>query len=266
MYIIVDIEYKVTNKLNMIRTKLSFKQKTTQISNERNNRSINIAHTVIPLLTTTPIVENATKHRQLTEIKIFDRYNIFGDDDDAIFNKERNILPINITTNSNVRYIDDRNVCNGEKSSRTKTHNIILHKSLYGYVLIALNILNEPIKAWRDIDGIIPIKSKLVDKSKFQSILKDLCCSDKINTVYLNDGQPIKAYLREHRNLKISYYNNSLIEIINDLQREQVTKTRNKQNKNKQQQKDIPTYNSLLQLDPTITKKEYYNIINMGGW
>lgn len=262
----------------MIRTKLSIKQKTTQIPNERNNRSINIAHTVIPLLTTTPIVENITEQKRPVEIKRFDRYNIFGKENNnninKTSNKEKNILPIKLTTNSKIdKCIKDQNVCNGEKKllvSCTKTHNIILHKSLYGYILIALNALNEPIKAWRDIDGIIPIKSKLVDKSKFQCILKDLCCSDKINAVYLNDGQPIKTYLREHRNLKIIYYNKSLIEIITDLQREEIPKIHkesNKQSKNKpQQQKDIPTYKSLLKLDPTITKKEYYNIIKMGGW
>lgn len=120
--------------------------------------------------------------------------------------------------------------------------NVLFHKSLSGHVLIALNNLNEPVVAWRDIDAIVPIKSSLVlDLNKFKQVIVSL----KPKKVYLNDGVLLGKL--SHCEL-IVYSNKTLLQILKDIKIEKQTIKR---------ANNVPTFKDMQILEPNITRREY---------
>lgn len=92
-------------------------------------------------------------------------------------NATRNVRNINIA-NSAIPLCKDNRDC----------VNALFYKSLNGNLLIALNAANQPVRAWRDICGIVPIRSKVIPSTRFRKIL----CELEPKILYLNDGELLK--------------------------------------------------------------------------
>lgn len=137
--------------------------------------------------------------------------------------------------------------------------NAIFHKSFMGHVLIAVNKSNRPVVAWCDVNGIVPIKSRLVtNRDQFVEILKRL----QPKTLYLNNGEVIASALHQYT---LSVYNNeTLLDILNriEVQPQQSTYGTFKLAHRHSDTKDL-TFAEMKALDATLTRREYNNIVNM---
>lgn len=123
-----------------------------------------------------------------------------------------------------------------------KVENMLFHKFLQGYILILLNKYNEPVKAWSNVDSLMMIKCKLIKNVEHFKTIYD---SIKPKILYLTDGTLLQPLIAEQ---KIELYENlSLTDVLNNIKIE----------RNEKKQYTIPTYKEILELDPTITKKEY---------
>lgn len=95
----------------------------------------------------------------------------------------------------------------------TKCVNAIFHKSLTGNILIGLNSNNLPVIAWRDINGIVPIRAKIVKSTSFREIINRL----HPKCLYLNDGETLRPLSTlKYDSLKM-YTDKNLLEILKDL-------------------------------------------------
>lgn len=137
-----------------------------------------------------------------------------------------------------------------------KAVNAVFHKSLVGHVLIALNQSNRPVCAWRDLDCIVPIKSKRVpDASYFRTILTSL----DPQTLYLNDGQLLRP-LRSDSTGKlynIHRYSDTLNGLLDRLKQLELEKQRLADIERAKCRDVLPTYQWLLSIDPSLTRTEY---------
>ncbi|AYP97946.1 LEF-3 [Mauternbach virus] len=96
----------------------------------------------------------------------------------------------------------------------TKCVNAIFHKSFHGNILIGLNSCNLPVIAWRDIDGIVPIRAKIVKTSSFHSIIDEL----QPKCLYLNDGESLRPLSTLKCDSLQRYTDKNLLEILKDIQ------------------------------------------------
>lgn len=123
--------------------------------------------------------------------------------------------------------------------------NIVFHKNLSGYIMIGLNKKNQPIKAWSDLKGFMPIKTRLIKKNHFRDILLNY----KPNCIYLNDG----VLLAPLEKFKLHIYDMSLMNLLNKLRNDGINNDIEKNN-------FIPNYSDIKKLDSTITYKDYKKI------
>lgn len=149
--------------------------------------------------------------------------------------------------------------------SNVQIVNVLFHKNLEGFVMIGLNKFNEPVKAWCNIDGIVPIHRHIVKIGQFCNILNRL----DPQTVYLNDGELLKPFLCNHK--LVVYHSKTLREILDDIKiSPQVTcnnvakssftkksSTRNTNNVVDDDSYKVPTFEEMVNLDPTLTKRQY---------
>lgn len=126
----------------------------------------------------------------------------------------------------------------------------VFHKSFVGNVLVALNKSNRPVAAWRDIDGIVPIKSKLIKSEHFESVLRRL----KPNILYLNNGLGITSILNLQK-LHV-YDDQTLVQILDEIRNANLLNDRNAANNYKEL-----SYQDMLQLDSTLTRREYNKLV-----
>lgn len=126
-------------------------------------------------------------------------------------------------------------------SSDRVPYNMLLHKCLTGHVLIALNSLNVPVRAWTDMVGVLGIKAaKLADSMQFRKVID----SHKPHVLYLNDG----AVFGHTNTYNISVYSNkSLFQILEHI----------KINAPPVITSDILTFVQARELDPTLTRQQY---------
>jgi len=148
----------------------------------------------------------------------------------------------------------------GKNRTDSKIYAMIFHKSFYGYILIALNSNYKCMQAWSDVVGILPIKAKkITNLANFRTLIM----KSKPIELYLNDGELLKPInFIEPTNVKV-YCNKTFITLLDELQRvyqENVSNSiaNKKENKNLlNTHLNIPTFEDMLIMDPTITAKEY---------
>lgn len=137
--------------------------------------------------------------------------------------------------------------------------NVLFHKNLEGFVMIGLNEFNEPVKAWCNIDGIVPIQRHIVKIDQFCGILKRL----DPQTVYLNDGELLKPVLCNRK--LVVYHGKTLREILDEIKvSPRVTCNGNNNRASKKSSPTnnvdgykVPTFEEMLKLDPTLTRRQY---------
>lgn len=146
---------------------------------------------------------------------------------------------------SKKRNIREKNIAHSFISLKCNdkiVNSIVFHKHLSGHIMIALNIKNEPIKAWSDLKGFMPIKTRVIETHKFREILLNI----KPNYIYLNDG----VLLAPLEKFKLHIYDIPLANLLNNLRKDAINNVENKND-------SIPTYSDIKKLDSTITYKEY---------
>lgn len=134
------------------------------------------------------------------------------------------------------------------------TENCLLHKHMNGYLLIELNEYNEPVRAWRDCDGIFPIRSCQINGKRIANLVNRI----KPKALYMNDGEPLQTLFRSNRLAAscVKPYCGSLIDLLFDIR---VAKKSNDDVTN-----DVKiSFQDVLLLDPTISYKEYCSIYNV---
>lgn len=97
-------------------------------------------------------------------------------------------------------------------------------------------------KCWSNITGISAIKSVIVSPERFNTLLHDA----KPNTIYLNDGEHIKV--ASIPNVKV-YFDETLPEILKKIETRTPTVVH--------RDETLPTYDDMLILDSTMTRKSY---------
>lgn len=132
-----------------------------------------------------------------------------------------------------------------KKSSNKSEKNAIFHTSHSGSVLMLLNHLNQPVKAWTNVHGFMPHTATFVDKSRFRSILKTL----NPVTLYCNNGEPIKPI--DEFNV-VMYTGKSLDTLLNEIEVKEV-----KEDKHSVKIQDVPSYETMKSMDSGMTRKEY---------
>lgn len=149
---------------------------------------------------------------------------------------------LNVSKDRNKRAIDVAHLQNPfDRNDRTVV-NALYHKSNDGHRLLLLNKNNRPVKCWSNIAGISAIKSVLVSPERFNNLLHDA----KPNTIYLNDGEHIKV--SSIPNVKV-YFNETLPEILKKIEISTPTVVH--------RDETLPSYDDMLILDPTMTRKSY---------
>lgn len=132
------------------------------------------------------------------------------------------------------------------------TENCLLHKHMNGYLLIELNGRNEPVRAWRDCDGIFPIRSRQINTKRIAHLVNRI----KPKVLYMNDGEPLQTlFSKSAASWCVKPYCGSLIDLLSDIR---VTK-------NLDDDYDFTddvkiSFQDVLLLDPTISYKEYCSI------
>lgn len=150
----------------------------------------------------------------------------------------------------------------------------IFHKSFCGNVLVAINASRRPVAAWRDIDGVVSIKSKLIKRAHFESIVRRL----KPRTLYLNNGELLTNVLQEGQQNIYVYDSQTLVQILDEIRLTNTAKStpsnagsngnnRISSNSNcavgcDDGNKDL-SYQAMRELDPTLTRREYNKLINL---
>lgn len=137
-----------------------------------------------------------------------------------------------------------------------KCVNAIFHTSIIGHLLIALNKSNRPVCAWCDIDAIVPIKCKIIQSTlQFRSIINSI----KPKCLYLNDGSLLAPmrYDQSKEPYNISPYTGTLPQLLKRLADEESIRETMANAKHANVADSIPTYETLLALDSTLTKSDY---------
>lgn len=135
------------------------------------------------------------------------------------------------------------------------TENCLLHRHMNGYLLIELNERNEPVRAWRDCDGIFPVRSRRINTERIARLV------DRIapRTLYMNDGEPLQTLFRAEAVAPscVRPYGGSLVDILSSIRR--VDKTDDEDDDGSTDRAKV-TFQDVLLLDPTVTYKEYCSI------
>lgn len=134
------------------------------------------------------------------------------------------------------------------------TENCLLHKHMNGYLLIELNRYNEPVRAWRDCDGIFPIRSCQINTKRISHLVNRIAPK----TLYMNDGEPLRTLFCSNKLSAscVRSYCGSLTDFLFDIR---VVK---KFNDDVTADSKI-SFQDVLLLDPTISYKEYCSIYNV---
>lgn len=134
------------------------------------------------------------------------------------------------------------------------TENCLLHKHMNGYLLIELNEYNEPVRAWRDCDGIFPIRSCRIKSKRIGHLVNRIMPK----VLYMNDGEPLQTLFGTNKLAAafIKPYCGSLTDFLFDIR---IVKKSNNDVSN-----DVKiSFQDVLLLDPTISYKEYCSIYNI---
>ncbi|ATY70248.1 lef-3 [Tomelloso virus] len=118
-------------------------------------------------------------------------------------------------------------------------------KSNDGHRLFSLNRNNVPIQCWSDISGISTIKSSLVATDRFNQLLEKI----KPKILYLNDGE----HLDTSKYAIHLFHEHSLLDFLKSIEIVDPQANVSKCTR--------PTFKTLKELDPTMSKKEYRKII-----
>ncbi|KAI5630624.1 OrNVorf59-like [Venturia canescens] len=132
------------------------------------------------------------------------------------------------------------------------TVNVCFHKHMCGHIMIELNDRNEPTKAWRDVAGVFPIRSKLINPEQFREKLA--ACRPRI--LYLNDAVLLSP-LDKSWNTRVVRHTCGLYELLTSIKRKQ--KKKNSQSNSSNGETPI-SYRKAKALDPTMNFREYQQI------
>lgn len=141
--------------------------------------------------------------------------------------------------------------------------NCLLHKHMNGYLLIALNKRNQPVRAWRDCDGIYPIRSCKTDTERIAEIVVRI----NPDTLYMNDGEPLARLFSNatvHKNTRVEPYGGSLLDQLSRVLREHGDGRGAEDEYTTDAQTNI-SFQDALGLDPNITYTEYRHIYGPGS-
>lgn len=123
--------------------------------------------------------------------------------------------------------------------------NLLLHRHMSGYLLVGLNGHNEPVAAWRDREGIFPIRSRRIATDRFAATA--LRVAPK--TIYMNDGEPLRTVTAAADGaVVVTPYTGSPIDLLAAIR------------VRRQRPDDIAavtSYEDVRQLDPNITYDDY---------
>lgn len=122
---------------------------------------------------------------------------------------------------------------------------ILYHKSGSGHRLFSLNKRNIPIQCWSDITAHSTIPCSIVKTATFQNIVARLNPA----VAFLNDGEYITT--RDLKNTKV--YSCSLSEILKSIEIANTDISESPQ----------ITFSEMKALDPSLTKREYFKILNI---
>lgn len=145
---------------------------------------------------------------------------------------------------------------------RGATENCLLHKHMNGYLLIALNKRNEPVRAWRDCDGIFPIRSRRTDTER----IADIVVRIDPGTLYMNDGEPLAKLFGSatvNKNTRVEPYCGSLLD---QLSRVRLRESQGGDDEYATDANAKISYQDALGLDPNITYPEYCLIYGPGTY
>lgn len=145
------------------------------------------------------------------------------------------------------------------KNKKIKTNHdktCILYKYCGGYLLFELNDNREPVQIWRDFNrGKFPLKTQYVPLSQFTEKIRQFAPT----TIYTNDAEPLK-------DLNIVYTLRAFFIPIHELLQELIIvdsencDDRANARHCAQDAIKLPTFESVRELDPHITYKEYKQI------
>lgn len=138
---------------------------------------------------------------------------------------------------------------------RGATVNCLLHKHMNGYLLIALNKRNEPVRAWRDCDGFFPIRSRKTDTGH----IADIVVRINPGTLYMNDGAPLARLFgnaKFKKTTRVKPYCGSLVDQLAHVLREPGVGAGADGEYATDANSKI-SYRDALGLDPSITYPEY---------
>lgn len=138
------------------------------------------------------------------------------------------------------------------KKNHDKT--CILYKYCGGYLLFELNDNREPVQIWRDFNrGKFPLKTQYAPLSQFIQKIQQFAP----NTIYTNDAEPLK-------NLNLVYRLQAFFIPIHELLQELlIVNDKNCDDHTNSLQHNfvnLPNFESVRELDPKITYKEYKQI------
>nr|AKH40371.1 putative lef-3 [Kallithea virus] len=122
-------------------------------------------------------------------------------------------LKTELTNQRNIRNINiAQTIIPLSKTDRVSV-NAVMHKSLNGNILIGLNKSNMPTQAWRDIDGILPIRSKLIKSDKIRSVVASI----RPRHLYLNDGELLRPISTLDIGQLHLYTDKTLMDVLHDI-------------------------------------------------
>lgn len=121
----------------------------------------------------------------------------------------------------------------------------IFHTSLSGSVLMLLNHLKQPVRAWTDVAGFMPHEATLVDKTRFTKILRSLNPA----TLYCNNGKPIEPI--DGYNV-VMYTDKSLDTLLKEIEEKPIESSVNDGTS-----EGIPSFEFMKSMDEKMTRKEY---------
>ena len=143
-----------------------------------------------------------------------------------------------------------------DKSSK-RIESVICHKHYSGYLLIALNKLNLPVKAWTTNKAYIPIKAKFVSD---ESVLRDLVKRVLLpRRVYMNDATLLAPFTRDD-SFEVIFYEGSLSNVMKSLNSEAFANGDcggAVADAPRTDDRMIPTFEFVKKLDNSITYKDY---------
>lgn len=134
-----------------------------------------------------------------------------------------------------------------KENSKDECISVIFHRSLKGSVMLALNKVNQIIRCWSDVDGVLPIKAKYIPTERFGKQLSSL----KPKVLHLNDGSLLQPFPRD---MMISLYEGKTLNcLLEELQKNTsfVKPTRDESDST------CISFEDMKIMDPTMTQDEY---------